>query len=99
LDGHIEVTYLVQEQGPLVRQFQLAGSGLLRTRKGAPFMAKEFPFQQPMRDRWTAQLDERAVGTRGTLMQQPGNDLFARAAFPLYQYRGWGGRDLPNLLL
>jgi hypothetical protein len=99
LDGHIKVTDLVQEQGPLVRQFQLAWSGLLRTRKGAPLMAKEFTFQQPMRDRWTAQLDERTVGTRGTLMQQSGNDLFARAAFPLYQYGGQGGRDLSNLLL
>ncbi len=75
------VADFVKEQRAAVALLELADAFLVRAGKGSFFMAKEFAFEQRVRNRRAVHRQERAVAALAVLIDRAGDEFLARPAF------------------
>ena len=86
LQGRAHVADLVEENGPALRQLELAGPR--RDAGGrARFDPEELGLKQALRHGRAVDRDERMVGARAGLVQGAGDEFLARAALAANQHR------------
>jgi hypothetical protein len=81
----------------IVGLHELAGLAPDRSGKGALLVSEELGLDQFLRDRRTVDLDERAAGDPGALVDLPRHEFLARAALPHDQDRRAGRRRARDL--
>ena len=79
---------LVQEQRPPRRRLQQAGLGAFRIGERPGLKAEEFRLQQRLRDGSAVDVDERPLGPRAAVVDDPRHQPFARPGLPLEEHRG-----------
>src|SRR5208337_5248332 len=83
LDVERELTDLVQEHRPVVRQLEGPLPGAHRARVRAALVAKELALDERVAHRPAVHDDERAFRARAQLVDRSREDVLARAGLPL----------------
>ena len=92
-----EIGDLVEEDGPFVRQLELARAPPYPG--GGPILnAEQLRLDQRVDDRRAVDGDERPSAAGALLVDLSGDELLARAALAFYQYREVGRRHLDDLM-
>src|SRR3546814_11412083 len=87
------VADLVEEEGALVGQLDLADGGLDGPGEGPLLMAEELALQQVFRDGRAVDRDEGTLGARAELVQRAGEQLLSSSAFADDEDRDVGRRS------
>src|SRR5438045_3618064 len=98
LHGRGQLADLVEEQRPAVGDLEQPALGRLRVGEGAALVAEQLALEERLGERRAVQLDEGLLAAAGGLgVQEPRDDLLARAALALQQdRRGGAARDRPQ---
>ena len=89
-----ELADLVEEDGAAIGQLEAALPSLQRAGERALLVAEELGRDERRRDRGTIHGDERPGRARRSLVDRPGDELFAGAGLPGDQHGRFGRRDL-----
>ena len=85
---------LIEEEGPLICDFEEPLLGCNRVRKGPFHMAEQFALDQRFGNGSAVECDKGAVLSGAAVMDGLGNQLFSRSAFSRNQDIGLGGSHL-----
>ena len=85
-----DLSYLIQEERALVRQFEPANLPAHRPGEGAFLIAKQLAFQQARRNRRTIHFDEALVRALAQPVDRPRHQLLPRSRFAQQQHGGIG---------
>ncbi|MGB2906107.1 MAG: hypothetical protein WBB73_03345 [Candidatus Aminicenantaceae bacterium] len=96
LEAH--VANLVQENGPVVRQFEFAGLLLRCPGKSALDMAEQFALDQLLGNGGAVDLDKGILAAQALGMHGPGDELLPGPALSVDHDGGIGGGDFLDLL-
>src|SRR5262249_35573625 len=86
LDRRGHIANFVQEERAFVRQLELARLGGHGAGKSASFKTKQLTLEEIVGDGGAVDLDERAGGAPGILMNGAGDQVFAHTALPADQH-------------
>jgi hypothetical protein len=81
LHARFQFADLVQEQRPVMRQFEQPRFGGVGAAEGAFFVAKQLAFYQMLRQGGATDVYPRLGASQGIMMDGPGNQFLAGAAF------------------
>jgi hypothetical protein len=93
LQERMHLADFVEEQRPLVRQFEFAGFRAGRSGKGALLVAEQLAFQQLERQSGTVDLHKLLRGAFGTSMEMACDHFLSHSAFAQDQNRNVAGGD------
>ena len=85
LEGRGKQGDLVQEEGPAVSRLKQAGLGAVGVREGAALEAEQLGLEEPIRNRRTVDIHERAVPAGAVAVEEAGREPLARARLPLQE--------------
>src|ERR1700722_6327775 len=89
---------LVEEDGALVGELELARFGTNRTRESALIVAKKLRLEKFAWESGAIYLDECLLASSGAQMDHASHNFFSNAAFPADEHRNIHRRYLQDLL-
>src|SRR6266852_5374529 len=98
LGAGVHLADLIQKDGTPVGGLELADFLFRGPGERAFFVAEKLALQESFRERRAIETDERAFFSRTGIMNRPGHQLLADAAFPADQDGGIGGRHTTDLI-
>ena len=99
LHGGVHLADFVEQERALVGLLELADLAFGGAGEGALFVAEELAFEQRFGEGGAVEADERALPARAGIVDGPGDQLLADAAFAADQHGGAAGGGAGDFLL